>query len=173
MVARQATEHMIDLQHTPRSFGVPLNGPLWMFGNNKSVIMSSTIPQSMLGKHWNALSYHCAREAVAGGWVHFEHIPGTENPANILTKPLPWFNLKVFVEPLLLWKGDTVDDPSGTSNLEGSDAGLGLTVLDDQLSHGRDSANVSGHAIPAILHDNQCTVLHNTMPADNEFLHGG
>ena len=49
------------------------------------------------------------REAVAGGWVRFEHIPGTENPADILTKPSPWFSLKVFVEPLLLWKGDTVE----------------------------------------------------------------
>ena len=27
------------------------------------------------------------------------------------------------------------------------DTGLGLTVPDEQLSHGRDSANVSGHAI--------------------------
>ena len=45
--------------------------------------------------------------------MRFEHIPGTENPADILTKPLPWFSLKVFVEPLLLWKGDTVEPPSG------------------------------------------------------------
>ena len=66
-----------------------------MFGDNKSVVMSSTIPHSTLGKRWNALSYHRVREAVAGGWVRFEHIPGTENPADILTKPLPWFSLKV------------------------------------------------------------------------------
>ena len=83
------------------SFGVPLDGPLWMFGNNKSIVMSSTIPHSTLGKRWNALSCHRAREAVAGGWVQFEHIPGVENPANVLTKPLPWFSLKVFVELLL------------------------------------------------------------------------
>ena len=155
------------------SFGVPLDGPSWMFGNNKSVIASSTIPHSMLGKHWNALSYHRVREAVAGDWVRFENIPGTENPANILTKPLPWFSSKVFVKPLLLWKGDTVDAPLGTSNPEGSDAGPGLTVLDEQLSYGRDSANVSGHAIPAILCGNQYAVLYDTMPTDNAFLHGG
>ena len=51
-----------------------------------------------------------------------------ENPADILTKPLPWFSLKIFVKPMLPWKGDTVDTPSGTSNPEGSDAGLDLTV---------------------------------------------
>ena len=31
------------------------------------------------------ISYHRVREAVAGGWVQFEHIPGAENPADILT----------------------------------------------------------------------------------------
>ena len=62
----------------------------------------------------------------AGGWLHFEHIPGAENPVDILTKPLAWFKMKVFVEPLLLWKGDTVDCGTGSSgppNPEGSDAG--------------------------------------------------
>ena len=103
MVARQATARMIDLRYSLRSFGVPLNGPSWMFGDNKSVVTSGAIPHSTLGMRWNVLSCHRVREAVAGGWVRFEHIPGTENPVNILTKPLPWFSLKVFVEPLLLW----------------------------------------------------------------------
>jgi len=37
-----------------------------------------------------------------------------------LTKPLAWAGLRVFVEPLLLWKGDTVNAPSGSSDPEGS-----------------------------------------------------
>ena len=141
-----------------------------MFGDNKSVVTSSTIPHSTLGKRWNALSYHRVREAVAGGCVRFEHIPGTENPADILTKPLPWFSLKVFVEPLLLWKGDTVDSPLGTSNPEGSDAGPGERVPGEPLSHGRDSANVSGHAIPAMLCGIQYAALFDTEPTENEVL---
>ena len=175
MVAQQATESMIDLQCTLRSFGVPLDGPSWMFGDNKSVITSGAIPHLTLGKRWNALSYHHVREAVAGGWVRFEHIPGTENPADVLTKPLPWFSLKIFVKLLLPWKGDTVDTPLGTSdtNPEGSDAGSDLRVPHELPSHGRDSAQVGGHAIPAILHGNQCTALYDTMPTVIEFLHGG
>ena len=120
MVARQATERIIDLRYTLRSFGVPLDGPAWLFGDNKSVVTSSTIPHSSLSKRWNALSYHKVREAVAGGWLRFEHIPGTENPADILTKPLPWYQLRVFVEPLLMWKGDTNDAPPGSHDPEGS-----------------------------------------------------
>ena len=122
MVARQAVERIIDLRYTLRMLGVPLDGPAWMFGDNKAVVTSSTIPHSSLGKRWNALSYHRVREAIAGGWVRFEHIPGTENPSDILTKPLPWFKLKLVVEPLLMWKGDPANySPSVRADPEGSD----------------------------------------------------
>ena len=172
MVAQQATESMIDPRYVLRSFGVPLDGPSWMLGDNKSVVTSSTIPHSMLGKHWNALSSHHTREGVAGDLLHFEHILGTENPANILTKPLLWFGLKIFVKSLLPWKGNTVDVPLGTSHPEGSDVGLGSTVLDGQLSHEQDLVHVIGHSIPAIPHSNQHAALCDAMPTDIEFLHG-
>jgi hypothetical protein len=120
MAARQATERIIDLRYTLRSFGVPLDGPAWLFRDNKSVVTSSTIPHSTLGKRWNALSYHRVREAIAGGWLRFEHIPGTENPADVLTKSLAWNVLKTYIEPLLFWKGETSDAPSGSPNPEGS-----------------------------------------------------
>ena len=53
------------------------------------------------------------------------------------------------------------------------DAGSGLTVPDEQVSHGCDLVNVSGHAIPAVLYNNQYAVLYDAMPTNNEFLHGG
>ena len=56
--------------------------------------------------------------------------------------------------------------------LQGSDEGPGLTVPDEQLSHGRDLSNASGHTIPAVLCGDQCAVLCDTKPTDNEFLHG-
>ena len=55
---------------------------------------------------------------------------------------------------------------------EGSDAGLGSTVPEEQLSHGRDSVNVSGHAIPAVLYGNQYAVLYDTEPTELEDLDG-
>ena len=36
----------------------------------------------------------------------------------------------------------------------------------------QDLAHVNGHAILALLCGNQCTVLFDAMPTDNEFLHG-
>jgi hypothetical protein len=87
------------------------------------VVTQSSIPHSTLSKRWNALSYHRVREAIAAGYIRFEHIPGTENPADILTKSLPHHKARVFVEPFLFWKGDTMieDDDTSQAKPEGSD----------------------------------------------------
>jgi hypothetical protein len=37
MAARQAVEHIIDLRYTLPMLGVPIDGPSWLFGNNKSI----------------------------------------------------------------------------------------------------------------------------------------
>ena len=70
-VARQATEQIMDLRYTIRMMGIPLDGPAWMFGDNQSVITSSTLPHSRLNKRHNALSYHRVREAIASGVMYF------------------------------------------------------------------------------------------------------
>ena len=43
MAAQQAVEQIVDLQYTLQMLGVPIDGPSWLFGDNKSVVMSSTI----------------------------------------------------------------------------------------------------------------------------------
>jgi hypothetical protein len=50
MAARQASEQIMDLRYTLRMMGIPIDGPAWMFGDNFSVIISSTLPQSTLNK---------------------------------------------------------------------------------------------------------------------------
>ena len=107
MAARRAVEQIIYLQYTQRMIGVPIEGPSWLFGDNKAIVTSSTIPHSSLNKRWNAISYHKACEAVAGGFIPFEHISTNQNPADILMKSLPWHKTHVHVEPLLFWKGET------------------------------------------------------------------
>ncbi|HET7639405.1 MAG TPA: Ty1/Copia family ribonuclease HI, partial [Ktedonobacteraceae bacterium] len=107
--ARLATDQIIDLRYTLRMFGVPLDGSAWMFGENQSVITSSNIPHSPLTKRHKALAYHRVREAIAAKMMYFLHIDGKQNPADIMTKFLPWNVARAFVEPLLLWQGDTSD----------------------------------------------------------------
>ena len=73
-----------------------------------SVITSSTIPHSRLSKRWNALSYHCVREAIASGIIRFHFVPTHQNPSDVLTKPLDTVTAWPFVEVLLFWKGNTM-----------------------------------------------------------------
>jgi hypothetical protein len=107
VAARQATEQIIDLRYTLRSMGVPIEKSTWLLGDNKSVITSSTIPHSSLSKRHQALSYHRVRSAVASGFLKFCHIAGNQNPADIMTKFLPYPVFWPYVQPLLFWKGET------------------------------------------------------------------
>ena len=60
-----------------------------MLGDNKSIVLNTTMPSLALKKKHNAIAYHCARESIAAGIIKFIHIPSTENLADFLTKPLP------------------------------------------------------------------------------------
>ena len=51
-----------------------------------------------------------------------------------------------------------------------ADVGPGERVPGEPPSHGRDSANESGHAVPAVLCGNQCAVLCDTEPTETEIL---
>ena len=108
MAARTAAEQIIDLRYTLRMMGIPIDGPSWMFGDNQSVITSSTIPESALNKRHNALSYHLVRECIAANIIYFLHIEGKHNPSDLLTKILSRADFGPLIQPLLFWKGDTI-----------------------------------------------------------------
>ena len=54
-----------NIRQTLRYLGVPIKSKAYMFGDNKSVVTSSTVPHSLLSKRHNILSYHRVREAIA------------------------------------------------------------------------------------------------------------
>ena len=80
-----------------------------MFGDNESVVNSSSVPHAKLHKRHNALSFHKVREAVASGFVDFNHIPGTENPADILSKHWGYSNVWDQLQSLMFWEGDPIN----------------------------------------------------------------
>ena len=65
VAAKTTTEQIMDLRNTLWYLGVPIMNKAYMFGKNKSVVMSSTIPESILNKRYNMLSYHRVRKAIA------------------------------------------------------------------------------------------------------------
>ena len=109
VAARIATEQVIDLRLTLMYLGVPLNDKVHMFGDNRSVVTSSTLPHSKLHKRHTALAFHRVREAIASKMLSFIHIPGMANPADILSKH--WANHSIWsmLQPLLFWEGDTME----------------------------------------------------------------
>ena len=105
VAARIATEQIIDLRTTLRYLGVPIKGRAYMFGDNESVITSSTLPHSRLTKRHNALSYHRVREAIVAKILNFAYIKGENNPADILSKHCGYPQLWRHIQPLLFWFG--------------------------------------------------------------------
>ena len=66
------------------------------------------------------LSFHRVREAVASKMLQFHFIPGSHNPADILSKTWGYQQVWKLLKPLLFWEGDTADlieDAVDESNL--------------------------------------------------------
>ena len=94
VAAKIATEQIVDLRQTLRYLGVPIKSKAYMFGNNKSVVTSSMVPQSLLSKRHNILSYHRVREAITAKILVFHWCDSSQNKSDILSKH--WEFSKVF-----------------------------------------------------------------------------
>ena len=105
--SRVASDQVVDLRNTLRYMGVKVDSKSYMFGDNESVVQSTTIPHSRLHKRHNALSFHRVREAIAAKILAFFHIPGAINPADILSKHWGYSKVWTTLQPLLFWQGDT------------------------------------------------------------------
>ena len=81
-----------------------------MFGDNESVVNSSSRPESKLHKRHVALSYHRVREAIAANLVSFIHIKGPDNPADIVSKHWGYQQVRELIRTLLFTRGDTADE---------------------------------------------------------------
>jgi hypothetical protein len=101
VAARLATDLAVEFRYALRMLGVEVDGPAMMFGDNKSVVINTTMPSSQLKKKHNAIAYHRVREAIAAKIINFFHIPSEDNFADILTKPLPVRVFYRLVKPML------------------------------------------------------------------------
>jgi len=73
-------DQSIDLKNTLLCYlGVPVCKKAYMFGDNKSVVDSSTVPHAKLHKQHNTLSIHQVWEAIAAAIIGFYHIEGNKN----------------------------------------------------------------------------------------------
>ena len=109
VAARTCVEQIIDLRQTLRYLGVPVLQKSYMFGDNKTVVDSATKIHAKLHKRHTALSFHRVREAMAAGFIAFNHIAGVRNPADVLSKHWSYACVWNLLQPLLFWMGDTAN----------------------------------------------------------------
>ena len=109
VAARTCTKQILDLRLTLHYLGVPLRPKSYMFGDNKTVVESSTNIDARLHKRHTMLSFHRVREAMATGMINFTHIPGSVNAADILSKHWGYLAVWPMLRALLFERGPVPD----------------------------------------------------------------
>ena len=106
VAAKTATEQIMELRNTLRYLGVPIMTNAHMFDDNKSVVTSSTIPQSILNKRYIMLSYCRVRGAIAAKILAFHWCSSDQNKIDILSKHWKHAKVKDTVMGLFDCQGD-------------------------------------------------------------------
>ncbi len=120
VAARVATYQIINLHITICQLGVPVMETRYLsFGDNKSVVISSTIPHSGQNKCHTALCYHRVQEAVSS-FLRFIHVPTGLNVADVLSKHCGHQDSWHLIKPLLIWPGDTMECTTPPKTTEGT-----------------------------------------------------
>ena len=86
MAAWIAIDHIISHRAMLQYMGVPIENVTYLFGDDRSVIESSTVPHVKLHKPHNVLSFHRVQETIASKILAFISILGQINPADILSE---------------------------------------------------------------------------------------
>ena len=86
---KQCTEYIRGLRYKLRMMGIPVENPTYIFGDNQSVLANTTMPDSTLKKKSQSICYHFVREGVARNEWRTTYVNTQDNPADLLTKPLP------------------------------------------------------------------------------------
>ena len=140
VAARTAVDQIIDIRTTLRYLGVPIRDKSYMFGDNRSVVTSSTIPNSTISKRHHLASYHRVREAIAAKFISFHWKDGKSNPADILSKHWEFATVWPMLKPILFWRGETA------TQLKGSDRIPSTTPGAEPPRGAKDSGSARSHS---------------------------
>ena len=86
MAMKTAVEEVVSVRYMLRCLGVKVTKPTHILGDNRSVILNSTISSSLLKKKHATISYHLTREATAAKICHPIKTRGEWNFADVCTK---------------------------------------------------------------------------------------
>lgn len=86
---KQCCEYLRGLRYKLRMMGIPCDDPVYIYGDNQSVLANTTRPDSTLKKKSQSIAYHFVREGVARNEWRTTYINTHDNEADLLTKLLP------------------------------------------------------------------------------------
>ena len=86
---KECCEYLRGLRYKLRMMGIPVNCLSYIYGNNKLVLVNSSVPTSVLQKKSSSIAYHFVREGVAASEWLMTYISTHDNIADLFTKPLP------------------------------------------------------------------------------------
>ena len=78
----------------------------FLFGDNRSVVTSATLPHSTLTKRHNILAFHRVREAIAAKLMAFYWIQSAYNLSDMLSKHLDHPTVYPMILKLLITRGN-------------------------------------------------------------------
>ena len=100
---KQCCEYVRGLRYKLRMMGIPVEDPAFIYGDNKSVLSNTTIPDSVLSKKSNSIAYHFVREGASMDEWRTGYINTKENPADILSKAVPAGKDRDHKVGLIMW----------------------------------------------------------------------
>ena len=112
-----------------------------MFGDNRSVVTSSTIPNYTISKRHHSSSYHRVRESIAAKYISFHWKDGKSNPADILSKHWEFATVWPRLKPILFWRGETATQLKGSDRIPSTNPGA------EPPRDARDSGSARSHSM--------------------------
>ena len=98
---RQSAKYGQGLRYKLRMMGIKVDEPVFIFGDNKSVLYNTTSPGLTLKRKSIAIAYHSFQEGVARDKWWTAYVNTDENVADLPTKPLSGLKQAKFVWMIL------------------------------------------------------------------------
>ena len=98
---RLSFEMIKSMSYKLRMFGIPIDGPAKVYGDNNSVVLNASSPESTLKKKHHSINYHYVRECVAAGIGLIFKVDTGDNLADLFTKVLDKVKRKTLVTRIL------------------------------------------------------------------------
>ena len=106
VATKTATEQIMDVWQTLRYLGAPIGSKSFLFGDNRSVVTSATLPHSTLTKHDNILAFHTVRKAIAAELMAFYWIQSAYNLSDMISKHWDHPTVYPMILKLLITRGN-------------------------------------------------------------------